>query len=70
MPTLESETELNLPEESQDNNYPDGEAEAGAEKEDELMLELTMEELKEAFRLEIVRLDKLSGILIEGYLTT
>ena len=57
MPTLESETELNLPEESQD-NYPDGEAEAGAEKEDELMLELTMEELKEAFRLEFVQFDK------------
>lgn len=57
MPTLESETELNLPEESQD-NYPDGEAEAGTEKEDELMLELTMEELKEAFRLEFVQFDK------------
>ena len=58
MPTLESETELNLPEESQD-NYPDGEAEAGAEKEDELMLELTMDELKEAFRLENILFVKL-----------
>lgn len=47
MPTLESETELNLPEESKE-NYPDGET--GSEKEDEMMLELTMEELKEAFR--------------------
>ena len=69
MPTVKSDTELNVPEESKD-NYPDGEG--GGEKEDELMLELTMEELKEAFRLETLQIKNLTyhKLFTEGYLTT
>ena len=47
MPTVEQDPDVPEPAEANE-NYPDGEAENV--KEDELMLELTLEELKEAFR--------------------